>query len=108
MFVNKCLHLQVIRIEINFKKAKDSIWDEQDIETQINLHQSGTEGILDKIAVQAALNELTEDLREIVVLYYFQELKLAEIADVLQIGLPLVKYRMKQARLRLEKLLKED
>ena len=67
-----------------------------------------SEEMLDKFAIQAALNELPDELREVVVLYYFQELKLAEIADLLQIGLPLVKYRMKQARLRLENLLKED
>ena len=91
-----------------FKKAKDSILDEQEIEAQSNLFHSGTEEMLDKITIQAALNELPDELREIVVLYYFQELKLAEIADILQIGLPLVKYRMKQARLRLENLLKED
>ena len=91
-----------------FKKAKDSVLDEQEIEAQSNLLQTGTEKMLEKIAIQAALNELPDELREIVVLYYFQDLKLAEIADFLQIGLPLVKYRMKQARLRLEKLLKED
>ena len=91
-----------------FKKAKDSVLDEQEIEAQSKLLHSGTEEMLDKLAIQAALNELPDELREVVVLYYFQELKLAEIADVLQIGLPLVKYRMKQARLRLENLLKED
>lgn len=64
--------------------------------------------ILDRIAIRAALNRLPDELREIVVLYYFQNLKLAEISDVLQIGLPLVKYRMKQAKLKLENLLRED
>ena len=39
------------------------------------------------------------------ILYYFQELKLREIADTLQIGLPLVKYRLKQAKLKLAELL---
>ena len=91
-----------------FKKVKDSVLDEQKIETQGNLFLSETEEILDKLAIQNALNELPDELREVIILYYFQELKLAEIADVLQIGLPLVKYRMKQARLRLEGLLKED
>lgn len=91
-----------------FKKAKDSMLDEQIIEIQSSLGTSGADEILDKLAIQAALTELPDELREIVVLYYFQGLKLAEIADVLHIGLPLVKYRMKQAKFKLEDLLKED
>lgn len=91
-----------------FKKAKNSILDEQIIGIQSSLRQLGTDEILDKLAIQDALIELPGELREIVVLYYFQGLKLAEISDVLHIGLPLVKYRMKQAKLKLEDLLKED
>lgn len=91
-----------------FKKAKDSRLDELTIETQTCLGVSGADDILDKIAIQDALMELQEELREIIVLYYFQGLKLTEISDVLHIGLPLVKYRMRQAKLRLEKLLRED
>ena len=91
-----------------FRKTKDSVLDEQIIEVQSSLRQSETDEILEKIAVQAALIELPDELREIIVLYYFQGLKLSEISDFLHIGLPLVKYRMKQAKLKLEKLLKED
>lgn len=91
-----------------FKKAKDRSLDEQDLETQLDIKESETDEILEKLAVNAALNHLPDDLREVVILYYFQDLKLAEIADVLGIGLPLVKYRMKQAKVKLEKLLKED
>ena len=91
-----------------FKKTKECKLDEQTIETQICLGVSGAVDIFDKIAIEATLAKLPDELREIVVLYYFQGLKLAEISDVLHIGLPLVKYRMKQAKLKLEKLLKED
>lgn len=82
--------------------------DEQIIENKSSLGTSGADELLDKLAIQAALTELPDELREVVVLYYFQGLKLAEISDVLHIGLPLVKYRMKQAKLKLEDLLKED
>ena len=41
-------------------------------------------------------------------LYYFQELKLTEISDTLQIGLPLVKYRLQKARKQLEELLGKE
>ncbi len=40
-----------------------------------------------------------------VILYYFQELKLKEIANMLCIGLPLAKYRLGQARKRLKQIL---
>lgn len=91
-----------------FKKARDCLLEEQVLEMQNDMSQSEMDEILDRIAIRAALNRLPDELREIVVLYYFQNLKLAEISDVLQIGLPLVKYRMKQAKLKLENLLRED
>lgn len=52
-----------------------------------------------------ALQQLPEDYREVIILYYFQELTLSEIAKILQIRLPLVKYRFRQAKIQLEKLL---
>ena len=82
--------------------------DEQIIEAQTIIGTLEADEILDKLAIQVALTELPDELREIIVLYYFQGLKLAEISDALHIGLPLVKYRMKQAKLKLEDLLKEE
>lgn len=90
-----------------YKKAKESLLEEV-VEMQNSLQQSKLENVLNKITVEAALNSLPEELREVIVLYYFQELKLAEISDTLRIGLPLVKYRIKQAKIRLEKLLREE
>lgn len=55
-----------------------------------------------------ALCRLPDEMREVVILYYFQELKLKEIAKVLGIGLPLVKYRMKKAKELLENLLGKE
>ncbi len=66
------------------------------------------EAVLDQMVVEQVLKQLPEKLREIVVLYYFKGLKLTEISDILQIGLPLVKYRMKQAKSRLEELLRKE
>lgn len=90
-----------------YKKAKESLLEESG-ECRDDLQKSESEAILNKISVEEALNHLPEELREVIILYYFQELKLAEIADILQIGLPLVKYRMKQAKIQLEKLLGEE
>lgn len=50
---------------------------------------------------------MEEELREVVILYYFQDLKQKEIAEALQIGLPLVKYRLRRAKEELGRILKE-
>lgn len=90
-----------------YRMSKDRLFDAQSPEVQTSLQHSETEDILNKISVETALRQLPDDLREVIILYYFQELKLREISDTLHIGLPLVKYRIRQAKLQLEKLLKE-
>lgn len=45
-----------------------------------------------------AFQSLPEEIREAAVLYFVQERKQKEIAEILGIGLPLVKYRIKRAR----------
>ncbi len=89
-------------------KKKESLSEEPSEEFQNSLRQSEAADILNKITIEWALNHLPEELREVIVLYYFQELKLTEIAQTLQIGLPLVKYRIRQAKMRLETLLREE
>lgn len=89
-----------------YKKTKEV--PERSEEIQAGLQRSEPEDMLNKIAVEASLHDLPEELREVIVLYYFQELKLTEISEALQISLPLVKYRIKQAKKRLEKLLGEE
>ena len=63
---------------------------------------------MDKVTLEWALNQLQADFRQVIDLYYFQEMKLTEIASILGIGLPLVKYRLKQARNRLQDLLGKE
>lgn len=61
-----------------------------------------------RMDLEQAVLKLPEELREVVILYYFQELKLREIAEILEIGLPLVKYRMRKAKECLKSVLGED
>ena len=62
-----------------------------------------------RLDVHRALEQLSPELREVTILYFFQELKQKEIARILGIGLPLVKYRIRRAKELLEQLLgKED
>lgn len=66
------------------------------------------ETITERVLLEWALEQLPEEYRIIIDLYYFQELKLREISHHLQIGLPLVKYRLRQAKDRLEQLLRKE
>ena len=51
-----------------------------------------------QIEVRMALDSLPKELREVAILYFVQERKQKDIAAVLGIGLPLVKYRISRAR----------
>jgi len=51
-----------------------------------------------RIHVHMAVQKLPQELRDVTVLYFFQEVNQREIAKILQIGLPLVKYRIKRAK----------
>ena len=51
-----------------------------------------------RLDVHAALEKLPPELREVTILFFFQEVKQKEIAKILNIGLPLVKYRIKRAK----------
>lgn len=51
-----------------------------------------------QIAVRTALDGLPDELKEVAVLYFVQERKQKDIAKILGIGIPLVKYRVRRAR----------
>lgn len=61
-----------------------------------------------KLDMENALMKLPVEFREILILHYFQDLKLREIAAILEIGLPLVKYRLAKAKEKLRIILEEE
>lgn len=67
---------------------------------------NGTEGEEVREHVKVALLELPEDLREVLVLRHYQNLKLREISDILNLPLGTVYSRLAEALSRLEKRLK--
>lgn len=79
-----------------YKKKKDIPTEDE------NLEQSAVsvplDGVLEQIAVEEMVKSLPPEFGEVIILYYFQGLKMREIADVLQANISLVKYRLKQAR----------
>lgn len=48
--------------------------------------------------IEEAVKNLPDDIREVAILFFFQELKQREIADILHIKLSLVKYRIRRAK----------
>lgn len=90
------------------KKIKEIPVEETEENRELEFTERQAENVLNRIIIEQALRKLPDEQQEVVVLYYFQELKLAEIAGTLQIGLPLVKYRLKQAKIQLEKLLRKE
>ncbi len=90
------------------KKVKEIPMKKTELMDREYQEEHPPENVLDKIFMKQALQQLPDELYEVLTLYYFQELKLTEISEILQIGLPLVKYRLKQARKKLEELLRKE
>lgn len=66
-----------------------------------------TEAALESEMLLRAILQLSEKNREIILLYYYQELKIVEIAGVLEIPEATVSVRLKRARDKLKSILKE-
>lgn len=67
-----------------------------------------TDALDEKLDVARALGQLPPELREVAALAFCQELRQKDIARILGIGLPLVKYRIKRARTLLAAYLGEE
>ena len=61
-----------------------------------------------KLDIEQAVDHLPEEIKETAILFFFQELKQREIADLLNIKLSLVKYRVSVAKKLLSKQLEVD
>lgn len=62
----------------------------------------------EKISIREALLQLPEEQREVVLLYYFQELKIKEIAAILGQTQSNIKYRLKAAKDKLKEILRKE
>lgn len=62
----------------------------------------------DAIALNMAIHDLPLRLREVILLYYYQNFTVTEIAEILKISQPAVSDRLKRARTCLRDALKED
>ena len=59
-------------------------------------------------SLESSLNQIDKDLREVVVLYYYNELSVNEIANILLIPSGTVKSRLSRARKELSEIIKKE
>ena len=77
----------------SYKKKRDLLPD-----TLPEKGENPLEAAERRMDLEDALGKLPGEMKEVVILHYFQDLKLREVAKILGIGLPLVKYRLKRAK----------
>ncbi len=63
---------------------------------------------IDKLTVGEAIGRLAPELREIIILYYYQSFTQTEISEMLKIPLSTTAYRLRTAKAQLKEYLKED
>lgn len=66
------------------------------------------ENSIDRILVSNAIRQLPCELREVVILFYYQELSTKTIGTILHIPRTTVEFRLKKARGELRKMIRED
>jgi RNA polymerase sigma factor, sigma-70 family len=88
-----------------YKKRKDWLTGEEVVQSDC-LYT--LDYVIDKVMLETAIQSLPQELQEVIILYYFHGLKIREIADMLQVSLSLVKYRLKQAKKKLGEFIGEE
>ena len=63
---------------------------------------------IDRMLVSDAIRQLPPELREAVILFYYQELSTKTIGTILHIPRTTVEFRLKKARIELRKVIRED
>lgn len=86
-----------------YKKKKELLTDQIP-----DIPQNRLAGIEIRLDIEQAVDHLPEEIKETAILFFFQELKQKEIADLLNIKLSLVKYRVSAAKKLLSKQLEVD
>ena len=110
----KYLKTWIIRITIN--KCYDIITkrklnEEKISKTKVNInevHSDFDKTVIQKTDLENALNSLEEDLKIITVLYYYDDLSIKEISDIMNIPKGTVKSRVFRARERLYEMLSKE
>lgn len=97
--INECYHI-IRKQKINQDKIVK-------IQTE-TVAQEKENSSIEKTDIEIAISKLDEDLRIVVVMYYYNNLKVNDIAEVLQIPAGTVKSRLSRARESLYESLKQE
>lgn len=107
--INKTAWITTITVNICKNKLKRKYRSEiSSSELDLDSLPVLSESLDEKLTVLEALHSLPLTLKEVVVLYYYQELTQREIAEILKVSESTVAYRLKTARKLLKNYLKED
>lgn len=99
--INKCYDI-ITKNRLNSEKIeKVKFYDEE-------VHNSFDKNVILKTDLDTALNSLDEDLRVTTVLYYYNDLSISEISDILNIPKGTVKSRVFRAREKLYEILSKE
>lgn len=90
------------------KKMKDLYKEDMDSIANFIGNETESDSLTNRLLIDQLLTKLPDELREVLTLYYINDLKLKEISELLNIGLPLVKYRLKQAKNKMADMLEQE
>ncbi|MBX4260391.1 RNA polymerase sigma factor (plasmid) [Clostridium estertheticum] len=85
--------------EVSILQAEEEIVNSKQVQEEIVL----------KVSMDQEISRLPKEFKEVIHLYYFQDLKIREVAEILDINISLVKYRLLESKKLLKKSIhKED
>lgn len=84
-------------IKDHYKKRKETLLEEERSSEYENGPPAGTELLSDRLTMQEIIRELPELEKELILLRYYQNLRLAEIAQVVSLPVSTVRYKLKNA-----------
>lgn len=67
-----------------------------------------SERTIESLYVREVVEKLPSDIREVIIMYYFLDMKQREIADICGISLELVKYRLKKGKEMIKKYIEGE
>ncbi|BFK93485.1 sigma-70 family RNA polymerase sigma factor [Blautia coccoides] len=86
-------------IKDHYRKRKEDVWEDEKIQQTADKLSAGTENISDRLTLQEIIRGLPELERELILLRYYQNLHLGEIARIVSMPVSTVRYRLKQAEI---------
>lgn len=89
-----------------YKKKKSILLEDTSFSKEGKQNQQND--LLEKIVFEETLKKLPKDYKEVIQLYYYHNLKIREISDMLGITVSLVKYRLSESKKLLQKYIKKE